>query len=302
VVRLDVRDGRLVQVHDGAAAVASVAVLRAIAGPGVPEVMSYTEGPPSTLVTTVLPPVPLDRLTPSQLASLVASVAEVFARAHAAGVVHGPLRPEHLQGGPDRLLIGGWTTDAIGRPDDDVAELGRLLEQLAPDDPELRATALRAQADDRPTAAGFAAALRATIAPTLTRQRRSPRVLAVTATAGVAALLAISVAASADPAPSDAASPPTTTRASRIVERDGERLVIGQPGDIVVTGRFTCGEDLPALLRPSSGEVWVFSAWAAGRGRSLGAVTGATALGVRRDGSCDRLEVRDRQGRWRAVS
>jgi hypothetical protein len=301
MARLDVSNGRLVHVHEGAAALARIEVLRSIAGRGVPEVVSYNARPSPALVTTVLPPISLDRLTPTQAAALVASVAEVFARAHAAGVAHGPLRPEHLQGGPDNPVVDGWTSGAPGSPDDDVAELGRLLERLARGDSGLRAAAQRAQAADRPTAAGLAAAIRATSAPSLPGRRLSPRVLAGAAAAGVLALLVVGVSASADPARSETAPPPTTTRASRVVERDGQRLVIGKPGDVVVTGRFTCGEELPALLRPSTGEVWVFSSWAAGRGRSLDTVTGATALGVRRDGSCDRLEVRDGQGRWRAV-
>ena len=45
------------------------------------------------------------------------------------------------------------------------------------------------------------------------------------------------------------------------------RFEIGQPGDVVVLGDWDCdGGATPAVLRPETGEVFVFSAWAAASG------------------------------------
>lgn len=72
---------------------------------------------------------------------------------------------------------------------------------------------------------------------------------------------------------------------------------VGAPGDVVVLGRWGCGPiALPALLRPASGEVWIFDRWptpsADVAARSLGRVPGARSLRVvaGRDG-CDTLEA-----------
>lgn len=69
----------------------------------------------------------------------------------------------------------------------------------------------------------------------------------------------------------------------RIVEAGDHRFELGEPGDVVAVGPFRCdGDALPALLRPTTGEVFVFDRWAApGHDVSvqpLGAVPGATAL------------------------
>lgn len=71
---------------------------------------------------------------------------------------------------------------------------------------------------------------------------------------------------------------------------------VGQPGDVVVVGRWTChAPPSPAVLRPG-GQVWVFDRWAAPGhpvpGRLVGDLPGARSLTVLpgRQG-CDRLEV-----------
>jgi serine/threonine protein kinase len=52
--------------------------------------------------------------------------------------------------------------------------------------------------------------------------------------------------------------------ADRIVDIDGARYEVGAPGDIVAVRDWDCdGEATPAVLRPSTGEVFVFDAWAA---------------------------------------
>jgi hypothetical protein len=86
------------------------------------------------------------------------------------------------------------------------------------------------------------------------------------------------------------------------------RYRIGQSGDVVVVGRWTCSsEAFPALLRPATGQVWAFGRWAnPGKDATatlLGRVVDASTLRVLpgRDG-CDRVEVLRREGRPVTVS
>jgi hypothetical protein len=283
------------------------AILAAIAGPGAPEIVSYRDGAPPELVATVLPPLRPGGLSREAVAAFAADVATVLARAHAAGFAHGPLKPEHLQGAPGRILVGGWSDADPGDGGDDVAELGHLLERLAPDDQELRAIARRALGQDRPTAVALAAALRS-VTTTTGPPRRAGLGRAVALAAGAtaaAAGIALAATATTSAAPSKplALDPmPTTMQLGNVVERDGHRWQVGRDGDIVVAGHFQCdGVDAPAIVRPGSGQVWEFASWRAGTGRLVATVPGATSAGIRKDGDCDRLEVRDGQGRWRAV-
>ncbi|MDP9069845.1 MAG: hypothetical protein M3N68_00875, partial [Actinomycetota bacterium] len=78
----------------------------------------------------------------------------------------------------------------------------------------------------------------------------------------------------------------------------GKRYAVGQPGDVVVTGDWTCsGRPTVALLRPSSGQILTFERWADEDhevpARPLGRVPGATGLRVHdADGDgCDDLEA-----------
>ncbi|MHB1535748.1 MAG: hypothetical protein ACYC1D_14305, partial [Acidimicrobiales bacterium] len=76
----------------------------------------------------------------------------------------------------------------------------------------------------------------------------------------------------------------------------GGRYQLGRMGDVVVLGRWTCGVALPADLRPSSGQVWIFRAWPTGTGTQPGllvrTVAGARSLRVRPGpGRCDQLVV-----------
>jgi hypothetical protein len=69
-------------------------------------------------------------------------------------------------------------------------------------------------------------------------------------------------AASASAAPAPAGCGPITIDGSTVTVGD-RRYEVGQPGDLVVAGDWDCdGLPTPALLRPSSGEVFVFPAWA----------------------------------------
>src|SRR5205809_6902458 len=79
-------------------------------------------------------------------------------------------------------------------------------------------------------------------------------------------------------------------------------IAVGQPGDVVVTGRWTCGAATPALLRPATGEVFRFDEWAR-PGHDVSAVAvatvpGASAVRAREApaAGCDDLEVLRRDG------
>ncbi len=75
----------------------------------------------------------------------------------------------------------------------------------------------------------------------------------------------------------------------------GIRYAVGAPGDVVVVGRWTCGGTaFPALLRPATGQVWVFDAWAAPArpvtGRLVAQIRGVVGLRVHPGPSgCDLL-------------
>jgi hypothetical protein len=78
----------------------------------------------------------------------------------------------------------------------------------------------------------------------------------------------------------------------------GGRYALGRPGDIIVLGRWRCGSTaLPAVLRPSTGQLWTFATWPR-RGEALvgqlaaADLSGAESLRVlsRRSG-CDQIEV-----------
>jgi hypothetical protein len=80
-----------------------------------------------------------------------------------------------------------------------------------------------------------------------------------------------------------------------------QRYEVGRAGDLVVAGDWDCdGVPTPALLRPSSGEVFVFSAWAGDDDivvRPVATVTGGEELVTDvREGGCSTLVVRRADG------
>lgn len=71
--------------------------------------------------------------------------------------------------------------------------------------------------------------------------------------------------------------------ATPVVATAEGRFAIGQPGDVVLTGDWYCrGSPVPALLRPATGEVFVFDRFPAAAedvpGRAVATVPGATSL------------------------
>lgn len=133
--------------------------------------------------------------------------------------------------------------------------------------------------------------------------RRRRLLVTAIATAGV---LAVAVAVGAGlgrPArPSMAGTPaPDASRvvagSQPVVEHGGHRYGLGRGGDVALVGDWDCdGAPTPALYRPSTGEAFVFGAWA-----TAGNPTRAVSTGRHRRGGvasvakgpngCDRLSV-----------
>jgi hypothetical protein len=77
------------------------------------------------------------------------------------------------------------------------------------------------------------------------------------------------------------------------------RYRLSPAGDVVVVGRWACGSALPAVLNPTTGEVWTFAAWPAPRrpeaGQLAARVPSGASLRVQPGPSgCDRLFVERR--------
>lgn len=81
-----------------------------------------------------------------------------------------------------------------------------------------------------------------------------------------------------------------------IVTTDAGRFEVGEEGDEVVVGDWDCdGASTPALLRPSTGDVFAFERWAPADGEvsaeAIDQVPGGTHLTVERTDGCDQLVV-----------
>ena len=93
------------------------------------------------------------------------------------------------------------------------------------------------------------------------------------------------------------------TVANGVVEAGGDRWLVGAPSDVVTVGDWDCdGTATAALVRPATGEAWLFEAWPAageeGAGRPLSAPPGTVdAAGVDPDGDgCPELQAIDAGG------
>jgi hypothetical protein len=74
------------------------------------------------------------------------------------------------------------------------------------------------------------------------------------------------------------------------------RFAVGRPGDVVTTGRWTCGATPTlALLRPETGEIWIYPSWPGGPQSvapiAAGPVASARDLAADAQGRCDALAV-----------
>ena len=309
---VEMRDGQLVVVRSGKGADADAVrrearILRTIAGPGVQRVAdAVDDGTQVALVIEVAPPLDLSRVPVATARYGLAAIAEVLQRANDSGFAHGPIRDEDVLGRSTSPLLAGWhrSTEYL---DDDVVEFGRFVERLARQHTELRGIAARALAPDPPTLAALADALRQLDAPPVLRRAstRSAIILGpAVATAMVMAAIGLPRSETAHD-PRERSRPQTEVRGN-VVVRAGTRWTVGQPGDVVVTGRWRCDDvELPAVLRPSSGRVWLFTTWPdddeSVAGRRIVDIPAGTRLVVRRTASCDRLEVIDAQGRSTVV-
>ena len=147
--------------------------------------------------------------------------------------------------------------------------------------------------------------------------RRHRRGVVVAAAAAAVALVSVALAVLAAPdtrqsrvaAPGAVAPPcPAVDQGCRpilvgagVVTVPSGRYRIGDPGDQVVVGRWRCRGALPALLRPTTGEVWAWDSWAGSAGalpaRLLTRIPDARSVTVDPLSSgCDRLVVRRRDG------
>jgi hypothetical protein len=85
-----------------------------------------------------------------------------------------------------------------------------------------------------------------------------------------------------------------------VLAAGAERFAVGQPGDIAALGRWDCAQATLALLRPATGEAWIFGRWPAGdegvAADPLGRVPDAVRLAVRSKGSCDTVVAVRRDG------
>jgi hypothetical protein len=83
----------------------------------------------------------------------------------------------------------------------------------------------------------------------------------------------------------------------RLVDVSGRRWTLGEPGDLAAVGDWDCnGSASPALLRPATGDVFVFDRWAADEPVTVHALdsvgSGAGAVQARRSAAgCDALVV-----------
>lgn len=279
---LDARENRPVLVHTGDGAAETAERLRRIAGPGVPEVLEV-EG--DRIVTDWGPPLPL----PAALADL-AVLAGAVARAHEAGVLHGPFAAEHLRVGP--LLLGwdppgGWTVE------DDVASFADALDTAGHP-----ALAARARADIPAAIAALVPTPLLPRTPRDVRPRLPKRLVAAAPALALLALAATALRSARAPAAPIAPRPSTTTTISptptptptTALVYGGRRWRAGEDGDVIVLGDWDCdGTDTPAVLRPSTGEVWRYDRWEEGAATPVTTVPGAAELRAVPDGPCDRL-------------
>jgi hypothetical protein len=310
------------------------------AHPGVVEVLSSAGDDQAWELRLTYAGRPLDvvgsRMDAIAVARLVASLASVVADLHGLGVTHGRIEPSHvLVGGDGRAVLCGFGPDAGGcSPEDDVAALGGLIVQLLGRDDELepipdrrwrqpsswtgwQRRSMLLLADQacaeppsrRPTARRFAAAIAEAVpgsvvdagAPPVPT-RRMP--LVVMSVAGFLLLGVIANGMAPPPGAHERTSAPTSQPAQvegNQVTMGGRRFQVGAPGDVVVVGDWDCdGVPTPAVLRPATGSLFVFSDWAERTPVQVSAarsVEGAASIRPQPDAAgCDQLQVTRRDG------
>jgi hypothetical protein len=305
--------------------------------PGVVVIAAFTDQDASTRLTIAgvdgctladaPPKQPLDALR------FTAALARTIADLHAMGIAHRSLRADHVlcraDGRPLLCEFGDATTKA-GDADrlGDAQALRNLVEliaaAIAPEShgsraagalrslaADLRNEPLPAAPADVATRAGRAASRHAVRFRRRPRRRRPHRVTAfalgpaiVLGTVVLWSRRAGDVPSTSAPAlisTSGATSVPIGRTPTR-VDAGGAQFDVGQAGDQVLIADWHCdGEPSAALLRPSTGEVFVFAALpAAGEtltGRRVATVIDAVSIvDDRTDAACPPLAVRRADG------
>jgi hypothetical protein len=246
--------------------------------------------------------------TVTELLAFAAEAATTVADLHDIGVIHGQLTAQHVLIGSERRPVlcslshgadgpegdaDGPEGDAAG-PEGDVAALGQLLAQSKagvvglgePGAADALDHAVSSATDPDPARRPTARALARMLAEPAPR-RRPPAVRGSARAA--AAIVVVLLAAAFWLRPGSAAS--------------SGRFRVSEPGDPVAVGRWSCRTVLPAVLRPVTGEVWVWDGWPAGPGRRsltgrlAARVGGATSLrAVTVSPGCDTLLITRRSG------
>jgi hypothetical protein len=256
--------------------------------PGIVRVVDVEDGDDALTVTIDAPDGPaLDGQDVER--AMFAALAAALAGLHGRGIAHGDVRAATIVldgAGRPVLPLPRWRDGRTPSVDDDVAALAALVG-------DTRAT----------SAAAVAAALAGETAPLFGRRHRSRVTVAAASVAAVVATAIAAVATTRAPhAPSAPTAPPPTSPATsdRIVTVDGRRYVVGEAGDLVVSGAWACGErrPTPAVIRPRTGDVFVFHRTGPdARATHVTRLDGVTAAGRRAATTqCDLLVVDTRRG------
>lgn len=294
-------------------------LLRRAAVPGVITYVSYEETrddadePTAELVTMAAGDETLASLPPDDeqaAAEIIAGVAAAVADLHSIGIAHRALCLEHVIVGANRraVLCGLGSGKAVLDPAlflADTEDLAELIDQVrAPFEARNRVNLglARLAAEARggeltPRAIAQEAALLAATGNVKHRRVAGAGAKTVAAVLAVGATVAVLTAGGSAARPTAEPQPPPTTAAAPTIERNGVHYRIGLPGDIAVVGAWRCGDEQVALLRPATGEVFVFDEWAR-PGQPLEATAVARIRGARElvktapDGGCAQLYVR----------
>ncbi len=309
-------------------------VLQRINHPGAVEYVEHQSGPTVQLVTMFAGTDTWERQPPqgTDAVSSLAALASVVADLHDAKIAHGELIASHIIKGPDQrpVLCGFGRSTPLSAESQaaDLDSLATLLDTLATDlDDENGArvatvsAALHRGSISARVATARLDALLAIDTPLAPARHVSRRVLA---SAAAGAVLAMAFAATAgvrsgrthSAAPStiaafttttpDTTAPPTTVLplpapGAPTLINQGRHYALGQPGDLAVVGDWDCdGTETPALLRPATGEVAVFSEWPAPEAgiaaQYIVVVDGAQSLEIDDRLPCIVLRVRTTDG------
>jgi hypothetical protein len=255
---------------------AAAEAARRVRPPGIVRVVSIAERDDGGLVVVTDEPdgPPIDQ-QPLESPAFAAAAAALDGL-HRLGHVHGDVSAASVRRdvvGRAVLALPRWRDENRGTVESDRAALATLSSAVTAEVPAL---------------------VRRSPPRYRTRRRRPSG----TTTAGVAsavvgvALVAVSLHTPSSARPTVSAPVTVPATGDRVVEVDGRRYEIGVDGDRVVVGAWGCAETAtPAVIRPATGEVFVFDGYRAGAVATpvtrVDGITGAGRTADRR--GCDRL-------------